>query len=132
MSDNLSFDREVVRCRTRSDLHIKKLQDFEMYCREQGWYSCPTKGAHEVLRMRLGSEWLIVHKRDSATQHLTVWGNSAEMLRKWFKGKKSKTYAELQSDLELGTLSHDPHPRISSPATGVTQELDASSVARKD
>lgn len=84
-----SLYREVVRSRTRSDLHISKLDDFATFCQESGWAKRPEKSPYEVLRMQRGNEWLIVNKRDRATQHLTVWGNSAEMLRAWFKHRKT-------------------------------------------
>jgi hypothetical protein len=83
-----SFEQKVRRMRTRSDLHITKLKEFEEFCKTEGWETKEVKSLYEVLRMRKDNQWLIVHRKDSATEHLTVWGNSAEMLRHWFKKRK--------------------------------------------
>ena len=79
--------------RSRNMLHITKLPLFrDWLASDEGWWAVPCKGACEVLRMvkhtANGQETLLVHQKDSATQHCTTWGVSQELLIKWFRSRR--------------------------------------------
>jgi hypothetical protein len=79
--------------RSRSTLHMNKLAEFRAYLESRGWINEPPKtGVCEVLRMRHPNSKTpcIVHKKDSATQHLTTWGTSQNLLRPFLKESKTK------------------------------------------
>jgi hypothetical protein len=77
--------------RSRCTLHKTKLMDFAAFCRSRGWSAVPVVGVYEVLRMRHPGrvDPLIVHDRDSATEHYTTWGESQTELRAWLRTRKS-------------------------------------------
>ena len=80
--------------RSRCRLHINKLHDFAKWLRDKGWIQLPTKSEFEALRMMNPSiekrinGILLVHRKDSATEHLTTWGVSDIELTKWLKWRK--------------------------------------------
>lgn len=62
----------------RSRLHHTHLAAFIAFCEARGWESEPVKGPYERLRMRHPEkrEPLLVHTRQDAREHLSVWGHS--------------------------------------------------------
>lgn len=76
--------------RSRNTLARSKLDEFKAFCQSKGWVDEKTKGPYEVLRMR-HPDWkepMIVHQRNNIeSMHLTTWGNSADMLRRYFRNK---------------------------------------------
>ena len=83
----------------RELLTMAKLERFAEYCSVHGWVRKPTKGPHEVLRMRKsdldgGSQLLLVHKRDHTlagswnVQHVTVWGTSLEWAKRFINAER--------------------------------------------
>lgn len=84
--------------RSRSTLARNKLDDFRAFCESKGWLSEPVKGGflgYEVLRMR-HPDWkepMIIHQRNNTESvHLTTWGNSADMLRRYLRAKRNKEW----------------------------------------
>ena len=79
--------------RSRSMLHFNKLDDFREGLKTQGWLWQEPKSIYEALRMtRKGKDsnkTLIVHQKDSATVHLTTWGESQVWLLKWLKERRN-------------------------------------------
>ena len=79
--------------RSRSTLHMNKLQEFTEWLTSKGWVYQEMKSPYEVLRMtrkgKYGNKTLIVHQRGSATEHLTTWGPSAVALEQWLKERKA-------------------------------------------
>ena len=67
--------------RDRSLLHLRHLPSFTEWAQEQGWVVEPNKDLYEVLRLRRGKEIAIVHRKDMAKEHLTVWGTSERLAR---------------------------------------------------
>lgn len=78
--------------RSRCTLHKTKLAEFQTFCEGRGWTAEPTRGGYEVLRMRHPGRVhpLIVHGRDSATEHYTTWGESANELRVWLRSRRKE------------------------------------------
>ncbi len=62
----------------RNLLHGDYIETFARYCEGLGWMRTKPKGEYEVLRMThpQGKEPLIVHRRLTANEHVTVWGVS--------------------------------------------------------
>ncbi len=79
--------------RSRNSLARNKLEEFKAFCAANGWIQQPIKGDYEVLRM-CHPDWkepMIVHQRINVDSvHLTTWGNSADMLRRYFRNRKEK------------------------------------------
>ena len=75
--------------RSRADLHFSKIEDFAKYCEAQGWVREPLKSEFEVLRMRKETEStpLLVHSRDLAKEHCTIWGTSYVLYSEWRKSQ---------------------------------------------
>ena len=75
--------------RSRCRLHINKLEGFKNWLAARGWQEHECKGPYEVLRMRLkkGGEWrtLLVFTKGNANEHLTTYGLSYDLMKKWFK-----------------------------------------------
>jgi len=80
--------------RSRNSLARNKLDEFKAFCVSKGWVEQSNKGEYEVLRMR-HPDWkepMIVHQRINVDSvHLTTWGNSADMLRRYFRSKREDT-----------------------------------------
>jgi hypothetical protein len=67
-------------------LHLNKLADFTIWLEAHGWErEANNTVACEALRMKRNGLTLLVHKKDSATQHLTTWGVSHAQLLMWLK-----------------------------------------------
>jgi len=83
---------KVEELRSRSTLHMNKLHDFTEWLKAQGWLWQEPKSIYEALRMtrkgKYSNKTLIVHKKDTATVHLTTWGESQVWLLKWLKERK--------------------------------------------
>jgi len=75
--------------RSRSLLHLNKVQEFANWMSTKGWGQRAPKGTYEVLRMvhRNSSEPLIVYKRLKA-EHCTVYGNGLHFVHRWLKERK--------------------------------------------
>ena len=84
---------KVEEMRSRSMLHMNKLDDFREWLKTQGWLWQEPKSVYEALRMvrkgKYGNKTLIVHRKDSATEHLTTWGESQVWLSKWLKERRA-------------------------------------------
>lgn len=80
--------------RSRSLLHLNKLDDFRAFCESRGWSNASIKGPYERLRMtRSGSSPLIVYARSSATEHLTVHGVAEQMARAFLRERSRSAVA---------------------------------------
>lgn len=79
--------------RSRSTLHQSKVEQFALFCQENGWQRRDVKGLYEVLRMVHPEKRhpLLVFKRDAAKEHLTTYGHSAVMLALYMKARKEKS-----------------------------------------
>lgn len=80
--------------RSRSRLHINRLDEFASFCVEQGWTIERTKDQYEVLRLRKGREVAIVHGRLSSDNgsplvHYTTWGASNRLLNQYLASRKA-------------------------------------------
>ena len=77
--------------RSRNTLARSKLEDFKTFCMSKGWVDVQLVGEYEIIRMR-NPDWkepMIVHQRvNTGSQHLTTWGNSADMLRRYLRIKR--------------------------------------------
>jgi hypothetical protein len=78
--------------RSRSQLHFNTLEEFKAWLIARGWEEQPTKGFYEVLRMRHKKEKepLILHRKDSATQHFTSWGLSDKMVNSFLRSRRDE------------------------------------------
>lgn len=56
----------------RHTLHIKHLEDFTSYVQKMGYEIQEPKGIYEVLRASKNKDTIILYRKDSAKQHLTV------------------------------------------------------------
>lgn len=76
--------------RSRCHLHFKHLDEFRDFCVSQGWVNEGPKGDYEALRMRHPNhkDLLIVHQKNSASQHFTTWGLSERMSRAFFRSQR--------------------------------------------
>jgi hypothetical protein len=78
--------------RSRNTLARSKIAEFEAFCANKGWVRVIAVGEYEVLRMR-HPDWrepMIVHqKNDPDSMHVTTWGNSADMLRRWMRTRRA-------------------------------------------
>jgi hypothetical protein len=76
--------------RSRCHLHFNQLDAFKSFLLGRGWVEEPTKGPYEKLRMRHKRERepLILHARDSATQHFTTWGLSERMANVFIRSRR--------------------------------------------
>lgn len=83
--------------RSRSQLHRTHFDAFVAFCESCGFKRVPTKDPFEVLRMtppRKGTGGpLIVHSRDSAKEHYTTWGVSADLAQQFFRARKQSKEA---------------------------------------
>ena len=83
----------MVDYRSRNTLARSKLAEFEAFCASKGWATSNEGVEYEVLRMR-HPDWrepLIVHQRsDQGSMHLTTWGNSADMLRRYLRSQRKE------------------------------------------
>ena len=79
--------------RSRCTLHINKLADFTAWLEGKGWKKVETKDHYEALRMthksKYGLKTLLVHRKDSATEHLTTWGESEQLVQKWLREREA-------------------------------------------
>lgn len=77
---------------SRCKLHFNQLEAFKAFLIGRGWVEEPTKGPHEKLRMRHKRERdpLILHARDSATEHFTTWGLSERQAQAFLNSKKQR------------------------------------------
>jgi hypothetical protein len=77
--------------RSRNTLARSKLPEFVAFCESKGWVHEPDGSPYVVLRMR-HPDWrepMIVHqKNDTESMHVTTWGNSADMLRRWMRSRR--------------------------------------------
>ena len=75
----------------RHTLHINQLEDFKAWLIKDGWEVEELKGLYEVLRARkTGRRFpLIVYKKDSAKQHLTLQERDLGVVRAFLKDKKT-------------------------------------------
>lgn len=73
---------------SRNRLHITKLEEFAEWLASQGWERQEPKGEWEVLRMHLHGEYIIVHTRKHATEHLTLHGNGELWFSHWMRRRK--------------------------------------------
>lgn len=66
----------------RSRLHINKLEDFKAWLINDGWKIEEPKGIYEVLRARKAGRKnpLIVYKKASAKEHLSIMGRDIGVL----------------------------------------------------
>ena len=75
--------------RSRNELHINKLPEFKEWLEGKGWTERETKDPYEALRMtrrgKYGNKTLLVHLKDRAKEHCTIWGVSAVAYRAWVK-----------------------------------------------
>lgn len=75
--------------RSRSQLHRTHFDAFVAFCETQGFKRVPTNAVFEVLRMTPPHKGtggpLIVHSRDSAKEHYTTWGVSADLAEQFFR-----------------------------------------------
>lgn len=74
----------------RHTLSISKLNDFRELLVQNGWIIEPLKGYYEVLRARKANKRysLIIYKKDSAIQHLTVCDSYLYLVRNYIKERK--------------------------------------------
>ena len=77
--------------RSRSGLHMNKVEEFKQYCLNKGWVEESLKGDYEVLRMKhehfVGP--LIVHVTMRAKEHVTIWGHSLTMYQQYRRDKNN-------------------------------------------
>ena len=74
----------------RHTLAISKLNDFQQWLIKNGWVVEPTKGFYEVLRARnINKKYpLIIYKKDSAIQHLTICDKYFYLVRDYINERK--------------------------------------------
>lgn len=77
----------------RCSLHVNRIQDFIVFCEQDGWMNQKTKGPYEAIRMKKGKLTLIVHRRDRTLaggdiQHLSTWGESERMFKRFIRARK--------------------------------------------
>jgi len=77
----------------RGRLHVRKVDDFAVWLEKHGWKRVDAKGIYEVLRMeRLieatpagKSRFILVHRKDTETQHYSLHGESSVWFSKWMR-----------------------------------------------
>ena len=77
----------MITARSRSTLHMDKLEEFAKFCAERGWVRHDLNGDFEVLRMKKGGEWLFVYTTHHAIDHYTTFGPSQDMARMFVNQK---------------------------------------------
>lgn len=78
--------------RSRCTLHINKLSQFQVYLESRGWIADkPLTDAYEVLRMRHQSAQFpcILHQKMRATEHVTSWGISQELVKDFLRSRRT-------------------------------------------
>lgn len=77
----------------RCTLHIKHLDAFASFLSARGFYPLPLTNCYERLRMRNGKQLVVVYKKDSATQHLTVQNKAFPLVRAFYRSRKEDPHA---------------------------------------
>lgn len=76
---------------SRNTLARSKLPELVAFCESKGWVHESDDSPYVVVRMR-HPDWrepLIVHQRnDPQSMHVTTWGNSADMLRRYLRERR--------------------------------------------
>lgn len=80
----------------RGSLHVSKLDDFAAWMESKGWVREKQKGHYEVLRMRRPksetppgkSTVLLVHRKDTDTQHYSLHGESSYWFTRWMRERR--------------------------------------------
>lgn len=108
--------------RSRSRLHIDKLNDYVEFCKREGWTRAPIKGDYEVLRMTHPGYAgpLLVYQRLDAKVHLTTYGHSAELLDKYFAHVRDPSDARAAP---VHQAASEPSRRVAEPAPNPSGEL---------
>jgi hypothetical protein len=71
--------------RDRGLLHFSQLEALTEWAKRRGWKEEPSKDAYEVLRLRLGKQCAIFHRKSATKEHLTVWGDSERLAREYVR-----------------------------------------------
>jgi hypothetical protein len=77
----------------RGRLHVGKVDDFAAWLEAHGWRRVDAKGIFEVLRMERPieatpageSRVLLVHRKDTETQHYSLHGESSAWFSRWMR-----------------------------------------------
>lgn len=93
--------------RTRSELHVRKLDDFVAYLEANGWAKVPTKGPYEVVRLRHPSHKsggpVIVYTKTQTlaggpVQHLTIYGQALAWWNRYRRERRRPKPPTIQDD----------------------------------
>ena len=76
--------------RRRDLLAIHKVEEFAEWAEGEGYVREKTKGIYEVLRLRdpQRCDLLVFYKKDSAKEHVTVYGGGTVLVRRWIRSRK--------------------------------------------
>lgn len=89
----------------RALLHMNKLKDFESWLEKQGYMILPTsKNPYEILRAKKDKDTVLIYKKGSSEEHLSIMDKDYPLIRKFIRESKSETNADRirnMSDEEL-------------------------------
>lgn len=75
----------------RNLLHMDKLEDFEEYLKnDEGYMILPlSNNPYEVLRAKKGSDTVIIYRRSSAKEHLSVMEKDYRLVERFLHGVRA-------------------------------------------
>lgn len=73
---------------TRNLLHQSRLEAFREWLVKDGWQIHDPTGIYEVLRAKKGGRWLILYRKDSATEHYSVRDVDCSIVRHFLRWRK--------------------------------------------
>lgn len=89
----------------RALLYMNKLKDFESWLKKQGYMILPTsKNPYEILRAKKDKNTVLIYKKGSSEEHLSIMDKDYPLIRKFIRESKSETNADRirnMSDEEL-------------------------------
>lgn len=77
----------------RKTLHFSKLEEFKKWLVKNDWEIKPlSRSDYEVLRAKKDSDWVIVYKKDDATEHYSLTNNSIFVVNRWIRERKMRKH----------------------------------------
>ena len=72
-------------------LHQNKLELLKWWLSSKGYEIQPIKGIYEVLRAKKDKETIIIYKKDSAKEHLTVQQKDHKLIRQFIRETRTQS-----------------------------------------
>lgn len=69
---------------------MNHLNDFKAFLLERGYKAHPVTNMYEVLRMKNGKNTVVIYRRNSAEEHLSVPDKNLPLVRMFFSERRAK------------------------------------------